>query len=248
MAQQSVESCLDEFVAQGLITEVLNAVKSGKEATVYRCLAGPAAGPGVDLLAAKVYRPLESRGFRNDAVYQEGRFVPKKSGGRQAFQRRTDWGRHVQSTGWVAAEYQTLCTLYAAGVDTPRPFLRAGAAILMEYVGDAAATAPVLSHVSLPPGAAGGLFDRLIGNVARCLAHHCVHGDLSPFNILYWEGAPKIIDFPQAVDPRFNHNASTLLERDVTNVCRYFSRYGVDADPAQVAEGLWERYVRGELT
>ena len=28
-----------------------------------------------------------------------------------------------------------------------------------------------------------------------------IHGDLSAFNILYWNGAITIIDFPQAVDP-----------------------------------------------
>ncbi|MGH2354847.1 MAG: RIO1 family regulatory kinase/ATPase, partial [Chloroflexota bacterium] len=137
--------------------------------------------------------------------------------------------------------------LYAAGVDLPRPLRQAGRAILMEYVGDAESAAPPLNKVALPEDEAPALFDRLIRNVARCLACHCVHADLSPFNVLLWQGAPKLIDFPQAVDPRFNHNARTLLERDVANLCHYFARYGTQTDPLSLADHLWSRYLEGDL-
>jgi RIO kinase 1 len=74
-----------------------------------------------------------------------------------------------------------------------------------------------------------------------------VHADLSPFNILVHRGAVKIIDFPQAVltwvggGP--NQSAYRLLQRDLTNVCRYFARLGVEADPMRLAEELWEEQV-----
>ena len=71
------------------------------------------------------------------------------------------------------------------------------------------------------------MLDRLLENVARCLARHCVHGDLSPFNILYWQGRPRIIDFTQAADARMNTNAYGLLCRDVENVCRFFKKWNV---------------------
>ena len=48
------------------ITEVLQTVKSGKEATVYCCAAHPSTG--VDLLAAKVYRPHVSRVMKDNAI------------------------------------------------------------------------------------------------------------------------------------------------------------------------------------
>jgi RIO kinase 1 len=244
----AIEVTLDEFFARGLIRAVLGVVKSGKEATVYRCQAGPAAGEGVELLAAKVYRPLERRAFRNDAVYAAGRTVgDRRRRDRLAFQQKSRHGREVQFSGWVGAEFDVLTRLAAAGVDTPRPYRRAGSAILMAYVGDAAGPAPTLSQVAVPRAAAGALLDRLLANVARCLAQHCVHGDLSAYNILYWEGVPWLIDFPQAVDPRFNPNAYTLLERDVVNVCRAFGRYGVERDGQRIAAGLWARYARGDL-
>src|SRR2546430_17425234 len=67
---------LDDFFAQGLITNVLYEVKSGKEATVYCCEAHPSTG--VELLAAKFYRARQHRNFKNDSVYQEGRAILDK--------------------------------------------------------------------------------------------------------------------------------------------------------------------------
>ena len=86
------------------------------------------------------------------------------------------------------------------------------------------------------------LFDRLIWNVAGMLDHNRVHGDLSAHNILYWEGELRIIDFPQAVSPFENPNAFELFTRDVTRVCSYFARHGVDRDPSQLATDLWRTH------
>src|SRR5260370_31846427 len=72
-AQDPIQAALDSFFAQGLITEVLYTVKSGKEATVYCCQAHPSTG--AKLLAAKVYRPRNHRSFKNDAVYPEARGI-----------------------------------------------------------------------------------------------------------------------------------------------------------------------------
>ncbi len=62
------QGLLDAFIGDGSITDVLYVVRSGKEATVYCCR--DAEG---ELVAAKVYRPLERRNFHNDAIYQTGR-------------------------------------------------------------------------------------------------------------------------------------------------------------------------------
>jgi RIO kinase 1 len=70
------------------------------------------------------------------------------------------------------------------------------------------------------------------------LYRNVVHGDLSPYNVLVWEGTATIIDLPQAVDPRKNRHAERLLERDVTRVCEYFARYGVRSSPQRLASDL----------
>lgn len=91
------------------------------------------------------------------------------------------------------------------------------------------------------------MFRRVVENVALWLGRNYVHADLSPYNILYWRGIATIIDFPQAIDPRFNPNAQSLLERDLENVCRYFGRFGVRADPQRLAQRLWTAFRHGAL-
>jgi RIO kinase 1 len=57
----------------------------------------------------------------------------------------------------------------------------------------------------------------------------------------------RIIDFPQAVDPRFNPNAFALLARDIKHVCRYLVRYGLERDGQRIAERLWRKFKNAEL-
>jgi len=243
--REYVDSSLDTFFAEGLISEVLYVVKSGKEATVYCCQGGPAAG--AELLAAKVFKPLEARVFRNDAAYRQGRTRAFGRRDKLAFAKKTSHGRDLQFGVWIASEYKALSMLHAVGADVPRPVSRSGGALLLEYLGDRENAAPMLSQISLPQPQAIAAFRRIIRNVALWLRYDLVHGDLSPFNILYWAGNVTIIDFPQAVDARFNQDARSLLSRDLENVCSYFERMSVEADPDRIADELWRRYRRAEL-
>lgn len=243
-----VLSALAHFYEQDLIADVIGAARSGKEATVYCCTGGPAAG--ADLLAAKVYRPRMFRSLRNDAVYREGR-AQRDERGRPLRDRRrkrgpgSERGRAEQIASWIDYEFATQRLLHDAGADVPRPLAQIGNATLMAYVGDARHPAPLLQHADIPPGEAQGLFDRLLWNIELFLAHDRVHGDLSAYNVLYWEGRATIIDFAQAVDPRHNHGLFALFARDIDRVCRHFARYGVVADPAAIAHDLWRRHQGG---
>ena len=243
--ENELAEALDAFFAEGLITEVLHVVRSGKEATVYCCAAG--AQTGRELLAAKVYRPLEERSFRNDAIYQAGRNRPLGRRDKLAIERKSRHGRSMQFGVWINSEYQTLQMMRTAGAQVPEPISRSQSAILMEYFGDASGAAPMLSRVSLSRGEAEPCLRAIFHTVALLLENHFVHGDLSPYNILYWSGAPVVIDFPQAVDARFNPNAQELLERDLDNVCGYFSRFGIRADGRRLADEMWRRYRAGML-
>jgi RIO kinase 1 len=88
---------------------------------------------------------------------------------------------------------------------------------------------------------------QIMRNVELLLANDRIHGDLSSHNILSAGGRICIIDFPQAVDPRFNANALTLLERDVENVARFARRYGIVLDASRITRDLWGRFLRAEL-
>lgn len=233
---------LQHFIDQALIDDVLGVVKSGKEATVYLC--ETARGERV---AAKVYRSRKVRQFANAAAYGEGRMrgVPRRNA--LAMAKKTRVGQEMAFGRWVSEEYTTLTTLHAAGVAVPKPIAMSDSVILMEYVGDADGPAPSLASVRLDREEARRVFDVLMRNVEMMLACDRVHGDLSAYNVLYRGGEVKIIDFPQAVDARFNSNAQSLLERDIANLCGHFARLGVEADGYRIARGLWARFLRSEL-
>jgi RIO kinase 1 len=83
------------------------------------------------------------------------------------------------------------------------------------------------------------LFERVLHNIELLLAHEFIHGDLSAYNILYWEGDITFIDFPQVVSPRINRNAFGIFQRDVARVCEYFFKQGVKTDAKKIANDLW---------
>lgn len=245
-------SSLTHFYENDLITDVLYYIKSGKEASVYCCAAHPSVG--ADYVAAKVYRPRMFRSLKNDAVYRRSRAVYDKDGhevfGRRArlnAERKTERGRMAQVASWIAYEFQTQRLLYEAGADVPRPLAQSGNAVLMEYIGGPEGAAPKLGGASFTPEEAQALFDRVLRNVELWLAYDRIHGDLSPYNILYWEGAITIIDFAQAIDPRYNFDAFPLLLRDIERVCAYFARYDISAEAGALASDLWARYLHGDL-
>ena len=229
---------LDHYFGSGWIIGEPRVVKSGKEATVYWCQAAPSTGHRQ--FAVKVYR--EHRSFRNDTVYQDGRVI-LSSRIRRAVAKKTAMGREAQSALWIGHEYEALKRLHAAGADVPEVLAQGPSSILMEYLGDAGMPAPPLKQVRLERREAYALFDRLLENLQLFMSNNLIHADLSPFNILYWEGRLKVIDFPQAVEPRFNPHAWDLLLRDVENVCRYFQPYGIRADPERLASDLWTQFL-----
>jgi RIO kinase 1 len=247
--QSLLLSHLENYLDENLITEILECVRGGKEATVFRCRAGRRennSNGAPEFYAAKIYRPQERRSFRDDTAYQNGRVILSPRA-RRAVAKKTDFGREVHQGLWAAAEYETQRLLWHRGVAVPRPVAFNGHAILMEWIGDDHHPAPQLRHAKLTPEQATGAYHALIAHVERMLDNHTVHGDLSPFNILYWQGHPRIIDFPQAADARMNTNAYGLLCRDVENVCRFFRKWNVSQDPYRIATRLWDRYINGEL-
>ena len=70
----------------------------------------------------------------------------------------------------------------------------------------------------------------LLGSVRALTAAGLVHGDLSTYNVLWWNGRVVLIDLPQAVEFTKNTDAPELLHRDIANVAAWFGRRGVPVD------------------
>lgn len=252
---------LEDFYTQELINDVNAQVKGGKEANVYRCAANPATG--VDWLAAKVYRPRIFRSLRNDKQYRQGRPTltndgrPAKATDTRLFRalgKKSSFGVQVAHTSWLMYEYTTLQFLYAVGAAVPKPIAASANAILMGYVGDGHGAAPTLNEVRLETAELLPLFHKTVANIALMLRYGRIHGDLSAYNILYWDGDITLIDFPQVVNStvskethflgsRVNPDAYAILQRDIERVCDYFKRQGVACEPEQILDGMWGRYV-----
>jgi RIO kinase 1 len=238
---------LGNFYEQGLIVDVLQRVKGGKEANVYCCKGSP--NSGMELLAAKVYRPRMLRNLRNDARYRQGRDylnefgkVIHDAGLLVAIRKGSSVGKETAHVSWLEHEYATLEALRKAGCNVPRPVAVGNNTILMEYIGDLSHSAPTLHELRLPAREARSLFERLMADLNRMLAVGKVHGDLSAYNVLYWEGEGRIIDLPQAVEPRRNPDAWDIFRRDIARLCQYFQRYGLGRDPDRLAGEMWSRY------
>lgn len=240
---------LQNFYLQDMITDVLAQVKGGKEASVYRCAGHPTSGQ--TWMAAKVYRPRMFRQLRNDALYRQGRAALGPDGKElnakdwralKALNRGSGYGQALSHTSWLMYEYNTLNTLYDAGGAVPQAFAVSENALLMSYFGDENLPAPTLNEVTLEASEVERLFKEVMRNVHLMLQHNMIHGDLSAYNILYWQGDIVLIDFPQVVDIRTNPDAKAILQRDIRRVCEYFQQQGLRLHPERIARRLWGTY------
>jgi RIO kinase 1 len=229
------ESC-EDFVNEHLIIEFLHVVKKGKEAVVVCCRAHPETGR--EYLAVKLYREEKFRNFKQDDIYKQGRIWNTRM--MRASANHTKAARMNERAIWVNTEFDALETLHDLDMNVPEPFACTYDAVAMGFVGDEGQPAPMLRQIRFQStNEAQRCFERLLEMLALMLTNHIVHGDLSAYNILYYEGAPWIIDFPQAVDPLANPNAYEILVRDLTSITRYFAGYGLEYDPNDLAAQLW---------
>ena len=232
---------LQPLIDDGIVDEVVRALKSGKEASVYvvRC--------GAEVRCAKVYKDMGQRSFQQRAQYQEGR---KVRGSRQAraMARSTNYGRKEQESAWKNAEVSALYQLAAAGVRVPRPYGYFNDVLVMEMVTDAQGDpAPRLGEVELTPEQARESHGFLMQQIVRMLCAGLIHGDLSEYNVLIDASGPVIIDLPQAVNAAGNNNAFAMLERDVGNIRDTLGRFAPELLGTQFAPEMWALFSQGEL-
>jgi RIO kinase 1 len=232
---------LQPLIDDGIIDEVLRALKSGKEASVY------VVRSGTEIRCAKVYKDLGQRSFQARAQYQEGR---KVRGSRQAraMAKSTHYGRKEQESAWKNTEVNALYQLAAAEVRVPKPFGYFNDVLVMELVTDAEGhSAPRLGEVELSPELAREYHQFLIRQVVRMLCSGLIHGDLSEYNILIDATGPVIIDLPQAVSAAGNNNALAMLERDVNNITTSLARFAPELLNTDYANEMWALFAQGEL-
>ncbi len=233
---------IELLVADGIVDEVVQRVKTGKEAEVF------VVRKGDNYLAAKVYKERTQRNFKNNVGYMEGRSV-RNSRDMRAMGKRTKYGVAKAEDEWMHTEHDALMTLLDAGVRVPKAELFYEGVLLMELVlGQDGQPAPRLNDLSMSPEEAVAHHRDVVGMIVRMLCCDLIHGDLSPFNILMAWNGPTIIDLPQVVKAAHNSQAEQYLVRDVRNVTDYFARHAPELKK-RLNDGhqIWRKYMRREL-
>ena len=238
-----MSSGLEHLLAEGVISEVLARLKSGKEADVYVVRFGG------KVVAAKVYKDRSQRSFKNNAAYKEGRSV-RSSRSQRAIDKKSRFGQAAAEDAWKSAEADALYKLHAANVRVPTPVVFLDGILLMELVlGPDGEAAPRIIDTHLTVEEANAAYQDMLGQIVRILACDLIHGDLSPYNVLWAAAGPTIIDFPQTISASHNSSSEAFFLRDARNILGYFA--GIDhslharsSDPAEI----WRAYVRRELT
>jgi RIO kinase 1 len=227
----------------------LGVLKTGKEAQV--SLIERTGDAGRCLLARKLYLPrevnqkgvLEAMGvqrssqFRHDVTYREGRQF-RKSRDRRAVERMSTHGKALLQERWTNHEHDVMGVLWHAGVRVPYPVQFAEDHFDMEYLGDLVGAAPTLARLRPRGPLLEDIWDQLVTNLERVVAAGYAHGDLSAYNLLWWEDELWMIDFPQAVDIAANPMGLDFLHRDVANIAAWFSRQGLERDPDELFSSL----------
>ncbi len=215
------EITLDEVkqdaIKFGLATEVLYQLNAGKEASIY--------------LAYWKDHPIILKAFRfwntSQAKKKKGFFAP---GRMQVL---------------AAKEFDLLMSCFKARMNVPTPIGRVGNYLTMRFIGDGTEPAPQLRNVLLEEPDV--ILDQILEDYLIMYRDvRYVHGDLSAYNILWWQGNPWIIDMPQAckVGPWSDmKNIVSLLRRDIVNVLSYFKKYGIRRKPDDILDVFLSEYV-----
>ena len=189
-------------------------------------------GKESDVYEVKSYKPLALKfhreGYTNFREVHRGR----------------DYTADREHVSWLYTarkaaerEYEALSELYPA-VTVPRPIDQNRHAIIMEKI-----PGVELAKARLSDEQVTGVLDIILEEMAAAYAHGFVHADISEYNVFVDESGITVFDWPQAV-PTDHENAREFLDRDVSNILRYFRRkyprQTPDIDASSVATAIAE--------
>ncbi|XP_058764845.1 uncharacterized protein LOC131638312 [Vicia villosa] len=204
---------LFKMMNRGVFQDMNGCISTGKEANVYH-----ATKSNGDELAIKIYK-TSILAFKDRDRYVKGdrRFIKGYC--------RSNPRKMVQT--WAEKEMRNLFRLKAEGIRCPTPHILRLHILIMEFIGKDGWAAPRLKDADLSLDKLREGYVEIIVAM-RTLYQKCklVHGDLSEYNILYYEGHLYIIDVSQSVD--LDHPlANDFLREDCTHVSDFFKKHGV---------------------
>lgn len=215
--EKQIDNLLSLYVKQNYILSLIRKLSSGKEAEIYLVTDNKL------LYILKIYKDYKYRSFKHDEKYLSGKYY-RHPNERKAIYSKNNFGNKKKYMLWVNREYYIMKKLNNSGINIPKIYKEIENSILMEYIGDEIASAPLLKDVKLNKKEKYIVYSYLLKCIEIMYSYGFVHADLSEFNILYWNKKAYIIDFPQTIDVRNNPNAESLLEKDRKNIENWFQK------------------------
>lgn len=229
------------LIEYGIIENVVRPLLSGKEAQVYLVESGG------ELRAAKVYKDVHKRSFRNRSSYTERRKV-RNSRDQRAMDKRSKYGREQDEAAWNSAEADMIFKLHSAGVRVPKPHTFVEGVLVMECIaGPDGGVAPRIADCAFDREEGLEICDQIITEAVKMLCAGVVHADLSAYNVLLSDDGPVVIDFPQSIEAAQNPHARKILLRDIANITDAL-RFGRHPTDLRFGYEMWEHFENGTLT
>ena len=194
---------LNKLESDGYIGSLIGPVGSGKESYVF--LSTDYKGRKV---AVKIHRH-NIQSFNKIPVYL--RLRGSKTGG---FLKKID--------DWSRFEYNFLEKAFNIGVNAPEPYRLFGNIIVMQFIGED--LVPARLAIKDTDFDVDSWYTKLVGFIVKMGKRGFIHGDLSPYNILNFNGEPYLIDFSQSL--KLTSLTKEFLIRDIRNINNWFSRLG----------------------
>lgn len=208
---------LFKMLNRGVFDNINGCISTGKEANVYH-----ATKTDGQELAIKVYK-TSVLVFKDRDRYVQG-----------DYRFRYGYCKHnprKMVKTWAEKEMRNLMRVRAADIRCPKPLLLRLHVLVMEFIGKGGWAAPRLKDAALSDDKLRESYFEII-TIMRTLYQKCklVHGDLSEYNVLYFEGHLYIIDVSQSVD--LDHpSALDFLKEDCLHVSDFFKKRGVPVMP-----------------
>ena len=208
---------LYELKKRGYFDELESPIFVGKESNVF------SAKRGKKKVIIKIYR-VQNCDFKRMFQYikQDPRYETLRNRRREII------------FSWTQREYKNLLRAERGKVVVPKVIAVKNNVLVEEFIGDSEPAPPLKDAYPEDPEK---FFKEIVKEMKKMYKAKLIHGDLSSFNILNYNGKPVLIDFSQGTLTK-TPNSEELLIRDVNNIIKFFKKLGVKADFDKIMERI----------
>ncbi len=210
---------LHTLVEKNIVSQLGPLIGKGKESDVYSCM-----DDNENIYALKIYR-MGRTSFKS-------------------IKRSRDLTGERSHLSWLyinrlaaKKEFEVLKMIYKLNLNTPKPIGYNRHIVVMSYLRGKELV--YYKSIKNPDK----IFNRIIKQMEIIYQKaNIIHGDLGEFNIVLDEkGNILIIDWLQWI-PSDHPNATSILERDIRNVCNYFQKkYKVESDTNKIIASFYKK-------